>query len=507
MLFSSIKIMKKTNKIYRFFEMIPGAVLWSAFGLAIFFSFIKPIWVIIFIILFDLFWVYRVIYFVFYIIVAWIRFRQTVRKDWMVMVEKLPNWERIHHVIFFPTYKEPLEVLSQSIDSLSEVDYPLDKLIVIVGFEGRVDSSIIEPKIKILHARYGKRFFHFMTTIHPSNIPRELAAKGANANWMGNRFKEWVDQTDLSYDDIVVSYFDCDTQVHKKYFSVLTYAYLTHATPTRSSYQPVALYNNNIWDSPPVMRLAAFSTIFWLMTELMRPERLYTFSSHSMSFRALVDVGFWEVDIVTDDSRIFLQCFIHYNGDYTVTPLFIPVSMDTVLAESRSDSYLALYKQIRRWAWSVEHFPYMMWHFFCEKRQIPFLTKFHYLFNLAEGTFSWAAAPILITILGRLPLWVMNNYHTESIETSSLLVQNAPYVLEKLMVISLVGLVFSAIISLLLLPKKPIRYGYKKYLWMLLQWVLLPITFLLASIPAIDAQTRLLFGKYLGFFVTPKSRR
>ena len=251
------------------------------------------------------------------------------------------------------------------------------------------------------------------------------------------------------------------------------------------------------------MRIVAFSTAFWLLAELMRPDRLYTFSSHAMSFKALVDVGFWEKDIVTDDSRIFLQCFVHYNGDYEVTPIYIPVSMDTVIPEkSIWDGFKSLYKQQRSWGWGVEHFPYMLYHFRKKKDLIPFKTRIKYIWNLGEGMYSWSTAPILLFILGRLPLYVAG-----PAVKATVLAQNAPFVLQNLMRIGMVGILVSAILSIRLLPPRPHHKPKYKWLIMFFQWILLPITVVIfGAIPAAEAQTRLMLGKYLGFFVTPKKR-
>ena len=119
-----------------------------------------------------------------------------------------------------------------------------------------------------------------------------------------------------------------------------------------------------------------------------------------------------------------------------------------------------------------------------------------------EGKLSWSVVAVMITVLGRLPMWVA----PDSIRQSALFF-NAPHLLENLMVMAMAGLLVSAFLSFPLLPKKPKTEPKYKYLVMLLQWSLLPFSLIfVSSIPAIDAVTHLMLGKYLGFNVSQKKR-
>ncbi len=487
--------------LYRVLEMIPGTLVWSTFLLTIVLSILKPLWAIYFIILFDLYWLIRVLYFIFYLVVSWMVYRKHIKQDWgQALTERHPRFEKIYHVIFLPFYREGYEVVKNTFEELLKIDYDLKKIIIVLGGEERAQENALDVSRRIA-SEYSHHFHSFLITMHPANSPGELQGKGANANFMGHEAKKHIDHLGIPYEHLIVSYFDIDTVTHQQYFSYLTYKYLSQKHPTRHSYQPVALYNNNIWESNPVTRVAAFGTTFWLFAELARPDRLYTFSSHSMSWQALVDVDFWQKDIVTDDSRIFLQCFFHYHGNYSTVPMYIPVSMDTVDGDSIWQCLKNLYKQQRRWAWGVEHFPYLIFNFRKDKK-IPWKKKFKYTLNLLEGMYSWATAPIIIFTLGRLPL-----YFVTPSESSTVLVQNTPFILEWLLRLAMVGIFASVILSLLLLPQRPRTKKPYHWLIMLLQWALLPITLMLfGSIPAVDAQTRLMLGKHLGFFNTPKKR-
>ena len=483
----------------RFWEIVPGFLAWSTILLAIFASFFAPVIAVVFIIIFDLYWTLRVLYFLVHTIFAYKQYQQTVHHDWQTEVQKFENWERIYHVVMLPTYKEDISILRHALKSLSETKYRSDRFIVVLGGEEGDEQNFLEYK-KILSKEFADKFKKLMFTVHPKGLPGEMAGKGSNMRWMAKEVRPIINEMHLPYENILVSAFDVDTIAHEQYFARLTYLFLTVENPLRASYQPLTLFSNNIWYATAPVRISAFGTTFWLLTELVREERMWTFSSHSMPWQMLVDVGYHEADLVSEDSRIFLQGLIHYDGDYRVVPMFIPVHMDAVEGETYFESLKALYKQQRRWAWGVEHLPYMIEQF-RKHPELPRSVKFKFLFNHIEGMYTWATAPMLIFMLGYLPFFVAGDSPTA-------IIANSPFALERMMQVATIGVFASGIMSFLFLPKRPGEVGKHNWLIMIAQWGLLPITFILfGAIPAIDAQTRFMLGTYLGFNVTEKKTK
>lgn len=483
---------------YRLLEVIPGTTVWTTIILALALSIVKPLWMMTFAVVFDLYWLLRVAYFLVYLSTSWRQYRYQLRVNWMEQLDAHPKWEALWHVVFLPTVDEDISILRHTLDAIKESTFPSERIMIVLAGEEREQESFL-PMSKQLIEEYGDTFFEILTTVHPKDIPGEIAAKGANLHWAGQEVQKRIDELGWNYDDVIVSAFDVDTVVSDQYFAYLTHAYVTHPNPTRSSYQPLAVYNNNVWESFSFVRVVANSTTFWLLAELARPKPLWTFSSHAMSFRALADVGFWQSDIVTEDSRIFLQCYIHYDGEYEVTPLYVPVSMDTAHAGELWPSIQNLYKQQRRWAWGIEHFPFMIWHF-TKSRLNP--KKWELLFNLSEGMWSWPTAPLLILILGNVPFW----FASEA-EKATVIAQLAPLALQAILSVAMVGILVSAVLNVYMLPFNQPGNKLLRLLGVILQWILLPVTLIIfGSIPVIDAQTRLLLGKYLGFYTAKKVR-
>ena len=486
---------------YRLYEILPGASIWLVLILSMVLTFVRPLWMIYFIILFDIYWVLKVINFVFYLIIAWFRFHKTKKIDWKEKISReLTNWQSKKHLIFLTLYNEQWDVVQEAVKSVSEATYDKSNFILIIAGEERKKENY-EFILKKIKENFSNNFSEIIGIMHPADLDGEIPGKGSNLHYAEKTMKEYIDKKGWDYDELIVSIFDIDTVCHPQYFAYLTYLYCTHPRPTHSSFQPIALYNNNMWESQAMLRIMAFGTTFWTMTSLARQDGLVTFSSHSMSFTAIVKAGFHEKRIVSEDSRIFYQCLLAYDGDYEVTPMYLPISMDTVRDDNWWVSLKNLYKQQRRWAWGVEHVPFLLWEF-GKNKKIPWWKKFKWVFLEWEGKLSWCVVAILITVVGRLPLWVA----PESVRQSALFF-NAPHMLETLMIMAMLGLFLSAILSMPLLPPRPSSQPKHKYIIFILQWALLPFTMIfISAIPGIDAATHLMFGRYLGFNVSQKKR-
>jgi cellulose synthase/poly-beta-1,6-N-acetylglucosamine synthase-like glycosyltransferase len=534
--------MTKRTPLIRFLEILPGALTWITLIGAPVLSYFHPVWISIYIILFDLYWFLKGANVAIHLMHSHRRMKAHSKIDWKVWCEQLfevesfknylrkqgvdekntalkqlyaehllrleaisdhrdLDWKKIYHLIIVPLYQESLDVLEPAISSYAAADYPAEKLIFVLAVEERAGKEALE-RAQILKQKFENQFYKFTIIVHPDGLVGETRGKGANCAYAAEKTAKDLTDLGIAYENVIVSNFDCDTTVATNYFAHLTFDFLTIDKPHQASYQPMPVFHNNIWDTPAIARVIAISSSFWQLVEASRPDRLVTFSSHSMSFKTLVDVGFWRRDLIPEDSYIFWQCFNHFNGDYRTHPLFTFVSMDAVLGESYFGTLVAQYKQKRRWAWGAIQIS-IVWPQFARNKKMPLWKKLLYGYRMVEGYYFWATASIMIALLGWLPLIFGGDRFGTTV-----LALNLPLMTRTIMSIATFFLIFSVYVSLVLLPKRPAGYSRWKSFSMIWQWIFSPIvSSVFGSLPAIDAQTRLMFGKYMEFWVTPKFRK
>jgi hypothetical protein len=339
---------------YRFLEIMPGVFAWATLLFGFVLSWFWPLGIAIFIIAFDLYWLCRVLYLAAHQIASYRRLQKHIAIKWRAKLENDFNgrWHDIYHLVVLPFAEENGEVVQGTLESLLKTDCPKDRMIVLLAAE---DIPAARRVAQEAQTAYRGKFFALWLSVHPKGVAGELRGKGANVNWAINAVRDkFLLGLNVGAENIIVSFFDIDTKPYPQYFSCLSWHYLKSPKPLRTSYQPIPVYNNNIWEAPLVSRIIATSSTFWEMMQQERPEQLVTFSSHSMPLAALLEVGYPR-NVVSDDSRIFWRAYFYYGGDYKAVPLYYPVSMDAVLAESSWRTMINQYKQQRRWAWGVEN--------------------------------------------------------------------------------------------------------------------------------------------------------
>ncbi|PKM88921.1 hypothetical protein CVU83_00940 [Candidatus Falkowbacteria bacterium HGW-Falkowbacteria-2] len=509
------------RRLYRIFEMLPGFLSYSTLIVLLVLSFFKPVWVAFFLIAFNVYWLLLVIYLAVHLVAAYRKLKYNSQVNWKERVEAIAagdfsandiasdsltkkgkTWKDYWHLIVLPNYNESEEIIASAIQSLLSDGFPTNQMIVVVAMEERAGEEAHE-RARNIEARFKDKFGHLIITFHPDGIEGELKGKGANQAWAIKQVqRDLLDAEKFNYDDVLVSVFDIDTMVKPGYFYALMYKFLTVTAPYRASYQPIPVYHNNLWEAPFFSRVAASSNTFWQMMMQIREEQLVTYSSHSMTLRALAEIGFWSTNMVSEDSRIFWNCLLHYEGDYRVEPMYFPVSMDITYDRNLRQTAKSLYKQQRRWAWGSENVPYLLFNTIKRWKTVDRGKLMSHIFTQVYGFHSWATNALIIAVIGWMPMLIGGQRFN-----STVLSGNLPAITQSLMNIAMIGLVLSAIVSTLLLPKRPVQYTVWKNIRMVLEWIFVPVTIIFfGSIPCLDAQWRLFRGKYMGFWVTPKSR-
>ncbi|MDD5555668.1 MAG: glycosyltransferase family 2 protein [bacterium] len=412
-----------------------------------------------------------------------------------------PPSDAIYHLVIIPVASEAAAVVEPGIRALRDGVYPTTRMAVVLAVEERADDAVRDDCRRLVERYRGDFMACFMVT-HPDGIEGEAKVKGANVTCAARTARDYFERKAIPPDNVIVSCFDSDTVVSPEYFASLTFNFMVTPQRTRASYQPVPVYHNNIWEAHSFARVLDVGASFVQLIEDTDPEKRVTFSSHSMSFKALVEVGYWPVDIISDDSAIYWKSLIHFDGDYRVVPIYVTLSMDVNEGGTLWRTFKNIYRQRRRWAWGVENFPLVM-RAFLGKNGISPYNRFRYAFKLFDRTITWSSWPFLYALISWLPILYAPR------EFSSMPVFYAlPRIRGTVFILALTGILICVFLSLFLLPPKNTRYGWLRKIVHIPEWFLLPpITIFLTGLPALDAQTRLMLGRHMQFFVTPKYRR
>lgn len=410
-----------------------------------------------------------------------------------------PKVDDIFQAVLIASYNEGIETLEPTIKAVADTDFPNKRIILVMAYEER-GGEAMEETVKNLEKKFGTTFYAFLPIKHPKDLKNEIIGKGANVTFAGKYLSRWLEKQDIRDENIIITTLDSDNRPDKKYFSYVTYEYITRENRQNLSFQPIALFLNNIWDAPAPMRVVATGNSFFNIIMSMRPHILRNFASHSQPFKALKEMDFWSVRTVVEDGHQYWRSYFHFDGKYAVIPVYVPIYQDAVLSHTYWKTLKAQFGQVSRWAYGASDIAYVAVRVVGKNRTVPFASGFAHLFRLIDNHTTWASMSILVAFGGWVPLLI----NPES--SRSIIVHELPEVISLIQRLATVGLFVTIFLTFKMLPPRPERYKKHRNILMLVQWVLMPFTAIAyGSAAAFYSQTRLALGRYMDEFnVTEK---
>lgn len=495
-----------SHRFYRFLETIPGLISWNVIFFLVWGSLLIPKAVAYFVIAFLVFWLYQSFKSAILSIQGFFQIKAANKINWYKKYKKEKigeknwlDWEKIKHIIIIPSYKEPLSILTKSIDYLvDQKGIDRKKLIVVLAMEQR--DTDCRKTAKFLIEKYQNEFGRITATYHPEDIPGEIKGKASNEAWAAKKIKNTlVDQEGFDINHLTITSCDADTCFHPKHFSALTYYFAKGKKRYLGFWQTPILFHNNLDRVPAAIRIVSIMGNIIHIAQLKEPGGLFfNQSSYSLSLKLLDDVGYWDTDIIPEDWHLFLQAFFAKKGQISVTPIFLPTGMDAPEGRTQFEALKNRYFQCQRHAWGATDIPYTIVQ--AQKHpEIPLVLRLMRIFKLLEAHFIWSTNWFILSLGASLPPLLNPKFFQTSFG------YNLPKFSQLILTFCLLALLVMIVLDWQLDVKNKKNLSFFQKTNYLLQWFLMPVATLFMSVlPGLHAQTKLLFGKRLEYWVTKK---
>ncbi len=471
--------------------------------LTLIFSFIFPILLmkvndhigLFFIALYISYWTVKVFEWYYYVLRSYLKLLATGKKDYSndpLIREQAKN---LKHIVIVPIYTEPLDVIEENVNSILETEYLYKKNItILLATEARAPDA--EEFANIIIKKYKDSEVEIVNIVHPDGIKDEWKVKWANITYA---IQEYEKTTSLDPKNTFVSTIDTDTKVEKKFFSIVTRTFLETELHDQAIFQYTPIYSNNWRTGTFFARIIASGTTLWQFFESQNPEFYRNFAVYWQTLECLHKSNYWSKTSIVEDGLQYWRAYFGWEGQFRIVYTPAICAMDLVDEESLYKASRSQYKQLRRWSWWCTDVEYVIPQFLWNKK-IPLWEKFRKTGYLIQNHLFWAWGPLILLFIGYVPGIFYGIDH-------SLAAFTVPMVVSIIFTVLFFTVVFPSLISIHIM-RRYVKFHWYDYITNFLQWLTIPIlTLTIFSIPAIESQVRLFFGKRIDSFDTTQKMK
>jgi hypothetical protein len=226
-------------------------------------------------------------------------------------------------------------------------------------------------------------------------------------------------------------------------------------------------------------------------------------STYTLSLQLCERCGYWDPAVIPEDWHSYLNCMFETGEEITTHPVFLPTHGDATDGDGWRDAVKNRFEQLKRHSWGAEDVGYVYGQILTRKHAA---TRNSAMFRFAQ---------VLHDHTMRVTGWVfLTSVYVLSAYYSHLRWYNLGWrysIAENLLFLNVlftcgtIVMISSIVVELWRCPPPDDVSKLQAAVEIIFLWFLLPVLgFILGMVPALEAQTRLMFGVPLGYKVTPK---
>ena len=428
-----------------------------------------------FIALYISYWSVKVFESYYYVLKSYIKLLKLEKTDWL-KDKIVTRWaKKLKHIIIVPIYTEPYNVIEENIRAIENTYYPYKKNItILLATEARAPDGKDHAE-KIIQ-KFRNSGINIVNIVHPSNIEWEWKVKWANIT---HAIREYEKMVQLNPKETFVSTIDTDTKVEKSFFMIVTATFLQTDERDHAIYQYTPIYSNNWREWHFFARIIGTGTTMWQFFESQNPEFYRNFAVYGQSLVCLQKANYWSLTSIVEDGMQYWRSYFGWDGFFRI--IHTPAICEMDLVDEKN-----IYRTIRSQYILPE---------FIKNKKIATGEKIRKTIYLVYNHLFWAGWPFMLFFIGYVPGVFTSVNH-------SLATFTVPIASSIIFTMLFATVIIPSILSIHIM-RRYTHFTVFDYIWNMIQWITVPIlTLTLFSIPAIESQIRLYFGKRIDSFDT-----
>ncbi|GMR47247.1 hypothetical protein PMAYCL1PPCAC_17442, partial [Pristionchus mayeri] len=328
---------------------------------------------------------------------------------------KVPINDHLKHLVGICLYKEPIQLMVDTVESIAVQPRASEKISVVVGMEAGTPDRI-EKELELQRV-FGKRFERFMVTTHPKGLPGDIAGKCSNINYamrtavkMLREDKKYPQFEKGDATQLLITTGDCDSIFGEGYFEALEEDFTKTPEEKRDHtvWQSPLFYAINLHNSPFFVRVTGLLRAFFMMGYLI-PWNINTMSIFSLTLELYEAGGYTHPGYQMEDIIALIRWSLAVRRQCTIKCIPVATLSGPTSGHSYVNEWYEWARQIRRWTIGAAE----VFHYFAVKaRSLPFFSAlgfsakfiFYYGFLLCIGQIYGILAPIVTPLM--MPLSV-----------------------------------------------------------------------------------------------------